>query len=296
MAVPNATALAARIKEAYRFDAKMQGFDFDSAAFKKSYTVGLASMRLAKKFGYGSGGGAALDSDTYVCHIFLYPYKEVGQTTWDGITASTTAHELEHSLMMRANSYDLPVYINEGIACSLGDRYANLTHEGDSFLKDMAKLLAKCTKADAEHVVRHFRVDKDFDNFKEGNKLYQAEQLGGMFIEFLAARVVKSAPKFFLKWGKVASSLGAHQYEAPNNRSFRQAFKKEFGFEAWPRRSQVFEAYRNDGRECARAIEGHRLRTIRRRWARQNVAVDRAMPRPKNVDRLELPTPSFHLS
>ena len=65
VAVPNAAALAVRMKEAYGFDARAQGFA--SAAFKKPYTVGLASLPLAMKYGYGRSGGAALDADTYVC-------------------------------------------------------------------------------------------------------------------------------------------------------------------------------------------------------------------------------------
>ena len=59
----------------------------------------------------------------------------------------------------------------------------------------IATLIAKCTRKDAESVVRHFRVDADFENFKD-DKLLQGEELGGLFIEFVAVRIVRSPLSF----------------------------------------------------------------------------------------------------
>ncbi len=219
VAVPNATALAVRMKEAYQFAQKAQGFT--SARFNKPYTVGLASLPLARKYGYGDSGGAALGPDRFVSHVDEYPFQKKGAGSWDGGTLSTTAHEFEHSLMMRAGATEFPVYICEGICCSLGDRYSRLTPEGNDFMEHMAQLTAQCTRADAEFVVRHFRVDADFQNFKE-DKLLKAEELGALFIEFLAARVVKSPAKFFRQWGSLCRKMGAGQ-------SFRRAFRDRFG-------------------------------------------------------------------
>ena len=99
VAVPNAVALAARMKEAYRFDQQAQGFT--SARFRERYSVGLASMPFSGTYGYGEAGGAALGPDTFVSHVDGYPFDKEGKVAWDGGTLSTTAHEFEHSLVIR---------------------------------------------------------------------------------------------------------------------------------------------------------------------------------------------------
>ncbi len=207
---------AEHIKEAYEFDRHLQGLD-KLKQLDLQLTVGLASEATINQFMHSSMGGRAVGSNIFASHANIY--HDHPDVAW-----FTTAHELEHLLMhrLKANEPEVPVYIFEGIACSLGDRYVKQLETNSRYLNNSAAKLASYTSADATDLISNCRGISSIALYKANGKLWQAEHLGGLFIEFLRTRRGDSPIIFFGKFGAIWQDVG-------NGMAFRTAFQRCFG-------------------------------------------------------------------
>ena len=162
-------------------------------------------------------GGRAVGDAMFASHEAIY--RERPDVAW-----FITAHELEHLLMHRigATEPQVPVYIFEGIACSVGDRYVHQLQDRGRYLGNARSKLASYTELDADDMIKNFRNPADVAGARTNGTLWRNEHLGGLFIEFLLARSGKSPARFFRDFGLLTTDLA-------NGALFDEAFKNRLG-------------------------------------------------------------------
>lgn len=193
----------------------MQGLDKVRSLDQQS-VVGLAGEATINRFMTSTMGGRAVGTNIFVSHANFYHDRP--DVAW-----FTTAHELEHLLMHRINAHEpqVPVYIFEGIACSLGDRYVQQLQSSSKYLANAKSRLASYTSADATDLINNCRDSSSIASYKASGKLWQAEHLGGLFIEFMRTRTGDSPMVFFGRFGGLWQEVGS-------GADFRTAFQKWF--------------------------------------------------------------------
>ena len=210
------SASTKKIEQAYEFDRNLQGWGKLSELDRK-VIVGLASESTINTYMHSSMGGRAVGTEMFASHANLY-------TDRPDLACEVTAHELEHLLMNRLGAREpaIPVYIFEGVACSLGSRYAISIFGRSKNFQNQRNKLAQLSAADARDVIEHFRLPSAIAQFKQSGKLWAGEHLGGLFIEYLSTITGNSTSDFFHKFGSVV-------LEVANKVSFENAFARQFG-------------------------------------------------------------------
>jgi hypothetical protein len=162
-------------------------------------------------------GGRAVGTTMFAAHVNLFRERP-------DFACFLAAHELEHVQMsrLRAIEPEIPVYIFEGIACSLGDRFAFQVSNSSTYLTNAKSKLSSYTADNAADVIANFRVPSEIATFRSSGKLYQAEHLGGLFIEFLRVRKASRSEEFFRKCGSMWQDVG-------QGSSFLSSFERSFG-------------------------------------------------------------------
>jgi hypothetical protein len=133
---------------------------------------------------------------------------------------------------LHANEPDVPVYIFEGIACSVGDRYVFSKFGDCNYLRNATKRLAGASGTDAADVIRNFRNSDSVARFKLQNKLWEGEHIGGLFIEFLQSRFREG--QFFPLFGLICQ-------DASVGITFKAAFQKRLGISLEDAEQQFIE-------------------------------------------------------
>ncbi len=216
IAIPSPSLITTKIKDAYRFDQSMQ--NLNSKSLDEPIIVGLYSKNILNK-----GGGNTSGKNIYVANI--QPFLNYVNGIEDrGFSWFVTAHELEHLIMNRMNApvAKVPVYLFEGIACSLGYRFAINMPEGYYCIHSIAVRLGDYSYKDAQSSLNNLRHVEDYAPAKQAGLMWQHEHIGGLFFEFLIARIYRSPDAMFHAWGKVIEDLG-------NNVNFEVSFKNRFG-------------------------------------------------------------------
>jgi hypothetical protein len=210
----NVAVLAKHFADAYNYDRRLLGLTA-SQLLNKRVCIGLATEQTINRYMKSSMGGRAFGNDSFVSHASLY--SERPDFAW-----FVTAHELEHLQMHRlhANEPDVPVYIFEGIACSVGDRYVFSKFGNCNYLRSAKQRLADFSGADAADVVQTFRNSDSVARLKAQNKLWEGEHIGGLFIEFLQRRFPND--RFFPLFGLICQDMS-------NGIAFKAAFEKRLG-------------------------------------------------------------------
>lgn len=213
-ALTNAGALAAQFVDAYNFDRRLLGLT-SNQLLNKRFVVGLATENTLQRFMKSTTGGRAFGNDSFISHANFY--SERPDFAW-----FVTAHELEHLQMhrLRAKEPDVPVYIFEGIACSVGDRYVFSKFGKCKYLQNAVGKLSSVSASDAADVIQNFRDSDSVANFKAQNKLWQGEHIGGLFIEYLQSKYPSG--KFFLLFGQICEDVSA-------GNTFEAAFQRRMG-------------------------------------------------------------------
>jgi hypothetical protein len=209
-------ATARQIEQAYEFDRNLQNWGRLTALDRK-VIVGLATEDTISRFMHSNMGGRAVGSDMFASHANLYNERA-------DLAYSVTAHELEHILMTRLGAREpaIPVYIFEGIACSVGARYAVSAFGKSRDLVNERNRLAQISAADAKEVIENFRQPGAIAQFKQTGKLWIGEHIGGLFIEHLLTNTGSSPADFFRKFGLLVLDVS-------NKKSFADAFAGQFG-------------------------------------------------------------------
>jgi hypothetical protein len=210
----NVGVLATQFADAYNYDRRLLGLT-SSQSLNRRVCIGLATEQTINRFMKSSMGGRAFGSDSFISHASFY--SERPDLAW-----FVTAHELEHLQMHRlhANEPDVPVYIFEGIACAVGDRYVFSKFGNCNYLRNATHRLAGASGADAADVVRNFRNSDSISRFKAQNKLWEGEHIGGLFIEFLQSRFRDD--QFFPLFGLICQDMST-------GITFKSAFQKRLG-------------------------------------------------------------------
>jgi hypothetical protein len=123
---------------------------------------------------------------------------------------------------MNAPVAKVPPYLFEGIANSLGHRFAATTAEGTFDIGFAAKRLAGYTAADAEETIKNFSTVPDYAVAKGSGKVWQYEHLGGLFIEHLISKSAGNESSVYRAWGQLVKNVGSGM---PFNSAFNNAFR-----------------------------------------------------------------------
>ncbi len=215
--IPEPSLIASQIAQAYRFDLRSQGLT--ASVLNQPLVVGLYSNAV-----WAKGGGNAIGTEYFVANVG--PYLRFARNLSDQRFAwLVTAHELEHLIMSRMNApvAKVPIFLFEGIACSLGYRFAVTTVEGNYDSQYVAGRLVACTRADAEDMLKNFMQPSDYQKARDSGKIWQYENMGGLFFEHLISLYSRTPDYIFKCWGKLVESIG-------HGVAFESAFKSAFPF------------------------------------------------------------------
>lgn len=192
------------MKGIFSYALKLQNLE-GNATCRKPLIVGLASQELIKKYIHTKLGARALGSIGFVSHSGGYLSDS---RAYDWYAA---AHEFEHVLMARlkATQPALPTYLVEGIACVVGTHYVRSSGLGTAALTMQSRKLALVSAAEARQTFLTFATAADVATTRSAGRLFVAEHIGGLFVEYLATRKASTPEAFFRKWAKFAAELGA---------------------------------------------------------------------------------------
>lgn len=231
-------SVLAHIKDAYDFDVHLQGWD-GIAELHRPIIVGLASDKAIEQYVSTTMGGRAVGDSMFASHETIY--RDRPDVAW-----FITAHELEHLLMHRIGAREpaVPVYIFEGIACSLGDRYVRHLGDGGRYFINARGKLASYTDVDADDMFKNFRSPADIADARTSGTLWRNEHLGGLFFEFLLAGSGKTPAQFFRDFGLLTTDVA-------KGVSFDDAFKKRLGGLSLSEQETAFVSFMRDTKGAA---------------------------------------------
>ncbi len=198
-------ALATRVERAYAWDDRIEKWK-SKAPLRPQITVEVLSTPAFQRFtGDRTGGIAGVTTGP---NLFVMPARVL-----DGADDNTLAHELAHIQDFREAGVRLdavPIYLQEGKAYVLGDRYGGRS-EG------VVRTLSQLTAHDAKAVLAGFRTARDESG--DPRFTYYGEVTGALFVEWLRTR---GKPDAVPRLAQAISDTG-------QGASFDAAFRKQFG-------------------------------------------------------------------
>jgi len=216
-----AKAVAKKIEDASAFDIAQQGWA-DPKPLGKQITVEVLSKAgFDKLLGGDSTGvaGVTLDGNT-----MAVPDDLINRQNPDD--DDTLAHEVAHVQDFREGGRNLdnvPIYVQEGKAYSLGDMYPIALHEDgkDPVLNRIADSLGKLTGAQAQDVMDHYRTAAD--ETAPGRDGFRDETTGALYIQFLKTQLGGTGKADAIpRMAQVIADVG-------KGAKYDDAFKKQFG-------------------------------------------------------------------
>jgi len=215
-----AQAFAKRVEAAYAFDTAQQQWQAQEP-LRSPLTVAVLSQGAFSAFTgdiTGSVAGVTTGPD-----LFVVPDSVLSRPN-DALVENTIAHELAHVQDFREGKSGLnqvPIYVQEGKAYVLGERYPLTEHLKNDHIAYVAGELAKVSADKARTVLAHFRTASDEGNNPEG---FLGETLGALFVEFLRTPLSGAAhPDAIQRLAIVTEQTGQGQ-------TFDKAFQAQFGF------------------------------------------------------------------
>ncbi|MBF5041365.1 hypothetical protein FGE12_03125 [Aggregicoccus sp. 17bor-14] len=213
-----ARALAQRIEAAYAYDAAEQRWR-DGGPLHTPLTVAvLSAQAFARVTGDASGSTAGVTAGP---NLFVVPDSVLGRRQPQA--EDTIAHELSHVQDFREAGPRLasvPIYLQEGKAYLLGDRYPQKEGLGNPHVAYVAQQLGALTARDAAAVMTHFREPQDETPGAFG---FIGEVTGSLYVEFLRTRLGGTGFPDALE--RVADTVAA----VGRGVSYEQAFVQRFG-------------------------------------------------------------------
>jgi len=211
-------ALADRVEEAYRFDARKQHWP-DTEPLGKTITVAALSRgAFAQVTGDTSGSVAGVTTSP---DVFAMPASQATRRSADG--DATIAHELGHVQDLREAGRrisQVPIYLQEGKEYLLGDMYPSSRGATGHSLQSVTWELGRISGADALDVMRNFRTVRD--EAEAGPLGFRGEVVGALFVEFLRTRLNGGTPDAI---GKVADVIADVGQGATYGEAFKARFK-----------------------------------------------------------------------
>lgn len=217
-----AKAVAKKIEDANAFDIAQEQWK-DTSKLNKQLTVEVLSKAGFDKVLGGDSTGVA--GVTLGANLMAVPDDLASRQNPDD--DDTIAHEVSHVQDFRQGGRGLdtqvPIYVQEGKAYSLGDMYPIALHEDgkDPVLGRIAKELGGITAAQAQDVMDNYRSpDAESDPSRDG---FRDETTGALYIQFLKSRLGgKGFADAIPRMAQVISDVG-------NGAKYDDAFKKQFG-------------------------------------------------------------------
>lgn len=210
-------ALAARVEEAYRFDAQKQHWP-DPRPLRETITVAALSRgAFAEVTGDTSGSVAGVTTSP---DVFAMPAAQATRRTADG--DATIAHELGHIQDLRegGDAIDqVPIYLQEGKEYLLGDLYPASRGATGHSLRPQTWELARISGEEALDVMRNFRTLRD--EAEAGPLGFRGEVVGALFVEFLRTRLNGGTSDALGKVADVIADVG-------QGASYAEAFQARF--------------------------------------------------------------------
>jgi len=221
LSLDQAKAVAKKIEDANAFDIAQQGWTNTKPLGKQITVEVLTKAGFDKLLGGDSTGvaGVTMDANTMAVPDDLTSRQNPDDD-------DTIAHEVSHVQDFREGGRhldDVPIYVQEGKAYSLGDMYPIALKEDDKdpVLGGIADSLGKLTGAQAQDVMDHYRTAAD--ESAPGRNGFRDETTGALYIQFLKTRLGGAGKSDAVpRMAQVIADVG-------KGIKYDDAFKKQFG-------------------------------------------------------------------